>query len=73
MTLFTSDGNPGTVTIPNRIPADVEDQFDPDWAQAYGMVLIRYDLPDHVPGDTTDPGGNQSRTPGCFGPAWVIA
>jgi len=51
ITVFTSDGNPGTVTIPNEIPADVAEGFDPEWAQSYGMVLIRYDAVD-APVDT---------------------
>jgi peptidoglycan/xylan/chitin deacetylase (PgdA/CDA1 family) len=46
VTLYTSDGDPGTVTIPNQLPDDIAEGFDPEWAQAYGMVLIRYDLPD---------------------------
>ena len=62
ITLFTSDGNPGTVTIPNQIPADVADQFDPEWAQGYGMILIRYDLPEDAPEDTSDPGLAASAT-----------
>jgi peptidoglycan/xylan/chitin deacetylase (PgdA/CDA1 family) len=45
VTMFTSDGNPTRVSIPNQIPDDIADQFDPDWAQAYGMQLIRYDIP----------------------------
>ena len=43
ITLFTSDGNPGTVTIPDPIPADVAPQFDPEWASSYGMKVIRYE------------------------------
>jgi peptidoglycan/xylan/chitin deacetylase (PgdA/CDA1 family) len=43
ITLFTSDGNPGTVTIPDPIPEDVAPQFDPEWASSYGMRLIRYE------------------------------
>jgi peptidoglycan/xylan/chitin deacetylase (PgdA/CDA1 family) len=62
VTLFTSDGNPGTVTIPDPIPADVADQFDPDWAGSYGMVLIRYDLP--------APSGD-GRRPGTAGARWI--
>lgn len=49
VTLFTSDGNPATVTIPNQLPEDIATEFDPEWAQAYGMELIRYDLPDQEP------------------------
>ena len=42
ITLFTSDGNPGTVTIPDPIPDDVASQFDPELASSYGMKVIRY-------------------------------
>lgn len=43
ITVFTSDGNPGIVTIPDAIPEDVAGHWDPDWASAYGMDVIRYD------------------------------
>jgi peptidoglycan/xylan/chitin deacetylase (PgdA/CDA1 family) len=45
ITMFTSDGNPATVTIPNDIPEDIAGHWDPEWASAYGMQVIRYDLP----------------------------
>jgi peptidoglycan/xylan/chitin deacetylase (PgdA/CDA1 family) len=45
VTLFTSDGNPATVTIPDPIPADLADAYDPEWASAYDMEVIRYELP----------------------------
>lgn len=45
VTLFTSDGNPATVTIPNALPGDIAGQWDPEWASAYGMRVIRYDAP----------------------------
>jgi peptidoglycan/xylan/chitin deacetylase (PgdA/CDA1 family) len=52
VTMYTSDGHPTRVTIPNQIPEDIAWQFDLEWAQAYGMQLIRYDIPasaDHAP------------------------
>ena len=45
-TMFVSDGNPGTVTVPNQLAADVVDMWDHEWASSYGMVVIRYDLPE---------------------------
>ena len=55
-TLFTSDGNPATVTIPDPIPEDVADDYDPEWAAAYGMEVIRYDMDaDTVEGKPADP------------------
>ena len=42
-TFYTSDGNPDTITIPNEIPGDLADEFDPDWASAYDMQVVRYD------------------------------
>jgi peptidoglycan/xylan/chitin deacetylase (PgdA/CDA1 family) len=45
LTLFTSDGNSATVAIPNQLPDDLVSHWDPEWASAYGMQVIRYDLP----------------------------
>jgi peptidoglycan/xylan/chitin deacetylase (PgdA/CDA1 family) len=56
ITVFTSDGNPESVTIPNQIPGDVADQLDPEWAQAYEMRLVRYDLPEGEPDSSSTPG-----------------
>jgi hypothetical protein len=56
VTLFTSDGNPATVTIPDPMPEDVADDYDPEWAAAYGMEVIRYDMDaDTVEGKPADP------------------
>lgn len=44
VTLFTSDGNPATVTIPDALPEDIAGHWDPEWASAYGMQVIRYDV-----------------------------
>jgi peptidoglycan/xylan/chitin deacetylase (PgdA/CDA1 family) len=53
-TIYTSDGNPGTVTIPNQLAEDIEWHWDAEWASAYGMEVIRYDMPE-VPPDTATP------------------
>ncbi len=52
LTMFTSDGNPATVTIPNQLPDDLVSHWNPEWASAYGMHVVRYDLPDDA-GTTT--------------------
>jgi peptidoglycan/xylan/chitin deacetylase (PgdA/CDA1 family) len=54
LSVFTSDGNPATVTIPDPIPEDVIAQYDPEWATSYGMKVIRY----APPVSTTLPAGN---------------
>lgn len=54
-TVYTSDGNPGTVTIPNELPEDISWHWDPEWASAYGMQVIRYDMPDDPPEGTATP------------------
>ena len=45
-TMFVSDGNPGTVTVPNQLAEDIDWMWDGEWASSYGMVVIRYDLPE---------------------------
>ncbi len=44
-TLFISDGNPATVTIPDPIPEDIAGHYDHEWATSYGMKVIRYTPP----------------------------
>lgn len=66
VTIFVSDGNPATVSIPNQIPEDIAWHWDPEWASAYGMQVVRYDLPDAAI-DAVDqvaalPGAGASRT-----------
>jgi len=69
VTLFTSDGHPETVTIPDPIPADLEKYWDPEWASSYGMQVIRYDasaLPDRdleTPDDVLPPEPDSEGTP----------
>ncbi len=41
--LYTSDGNPGTVTVPAAIPADLAMQFNASVIIQSGKALIRYD------------------------------
>ncbi len=43
MTLYTSDGNPASVTIPEDLPEDLAGQFDPDDLASRGRSLLRYD------------------------------
>ncbi|MGC4107794.1 MAG: SH3 domain-containing protein [Thermomicrobiales bacterium] len=43
MLLYTSDGNPDTVTIPNPIPDFLANEFDAAAIKADGKTLIRYD------------------------------
>jgi len=45
VTVYTSDGNPETVTIPEDLPDDLVPHWDPEWASAYGMRVIRYAAP----------------------------
>lgn len=53
VTLYTSDGNPATVTVPNELPDDIAGQWDPEWASSYGMEVIRYDLSENATSSTT--------------------
>jgi hypothetical protein len=41
--LYTSDGNPDTITVPNSLPIDVDGKLDSDKVQSEGKELIRYD------------------------------
>ena len=41
--LYTSDGNPDTITVPNTLPIDVDGSLDTDKITAEGKQLIRYD------------------------------
>lgn len=45
-TMYVSDGNPETVTIPNQLAGDIAYMWNAEWASAYGMQVIRYDLPE---------------------------
>jgi peptidoglycan/xylan/chitin deacetylase (PgdA/CDA1 family) len=42
MTMYTSDGNPTSVTIPEELPEDLVDQFDPDSLARQGRSLLQY-------------------------------
>ena len=41
--LYTSDGNPDTVTVPNPVPDFLANEFDPKAIEASGKTLVRYD------------------------------
>jgi len=41
--LYTSDGNPDTVTVPDPIPTSLADQLDPALIAAKGFTFIQYD------------------------------
>lgn len=43
--LFTSDGNPDTVTIPNPVPRLIRQEINPDLIRHRGKALIRYKPP----------------------------
>lgn len=42
--LYTSDGNPDTVTVPNPVPDFLANEFDAKAIQASGKTLVRYDV-----------------------------
>ena len=42
MTLYTSDGNPDSVTLPADLPEDLAGQFDPDVLASRGRSLLQY-------------------------------
>jgi peptidoglycan/xylan/chitin deacetylase (PgdA/CDA1 family) len=41
VTLYTSDGDPDTVTVPDPLPSTLQNEFDPDANTARGKQLIR--------------------------------
>jgi hypothetical protein len=43
--LFTSDGNPETVTIPNPVPRLIREEINPDLIRRSGKTLVRYTPP----------------------------
>jgi hypothetical protein len=43
VSLYVSDGDPHTITVPDPLPADLEGQLDPAAIAASGKVLLRYD------------------------------
>jgi peptidoglycan/xylan/chitin deacetylase (PgdA/CDA1 family) len=42
-TLYTSDGNPNTITVPNSLPIDIDGTLDANKIASEGKQLIRYD------------------------------
>lgn len=43
LTLYTSDGNPQTVVVPDDLPQQLADEFDPAALEAAGKVALTYD------------------------------
>ncbi|HWV23995.1 MAG TPA: polysaccharide deacetylase family protein, partial [Thermomicrobiales bacterium] len=41
--LYTSDGNPDTITVPDPLPSSLEGQLDPGLIASQGYQLIQYD------------------------------
>ena len=44
--LYTSDGNPDTVTIPDPLPKYLQNELDPSFIAEQGKTLITYDAPE---------------------------
>jgi hypothetical protein len=42
--LYTSDGNPDTVTIPDPLPEYLANEFDPDLIHGSGKALVTYEV-----------------------------
>lgn len=40
--VYTSDGDPGTVSVPDPVPADLAAEFDPSFIEASGKRLVRF-------------------------------
>ncbi len=55
--LYTSDGDPNTVTIPDPLPEYLQNELDPAFIAAQGKTLITYDVPES---DQASPGSNTS-------------
>ncbi len=56
--LYTSDGNPDTITIPDPLPKYLQNELDPAFIADQGKTLITYDVPvgDHSSPETGDSG-----------------
>jgi hypothetical protein len=79
VSLYTSDGDPETVTIPDPLPAYLQNELDPGLIAASGKTLVTYalahhpalaDTPDLAPGavvSTTDEGVRLRRDPSTTG------
>ena len=42
MTLYTSDGNPAVLTIPDELPGDLAGQFDREVITSRGRSVLQY-------------------------------
>jgi peptidoglycan/xylan/chitin deacetylase (PgdA/CDA1 family) len=56
--LYTSDGNPDTITVPDPLPPLLQSEFDPDLVAKSNKTLIQY-----IP-DASSDGGNASALAG---------
>jgi hypothetical protein len=72
--LYTSDGNPDTVTIPDPLPEYLQNELDPAFIAEQGKTLVTYDVPEGAtPTDTTAAGDNTSRGDSTdFAPGVVV-
>ena len=43
LTLYTSDGNPQTVVVPDNLPTELAEEVDPDALAAQGKTALAYD------------------------------
>ncbi|MGC4108040.1 MAG: polysaccharide deacetylase family protein [Thermomicrobiales bacterium] len=43
VSLYVSDGDPMTISVPDPLPADLEGKLDPEAIVAGGRILLRYD------------------------------
>jgi hypothetical protein len=69
--LYTSDGNPDTVTIPDPLPEYLANELDPTFIANQGKALVTYALPEDAPpantsaaGDNASPAGLTDLAPG---------
>lgn len=44
--LYTSDGNPDTITVPDPLPKFLQNEFDPALIAASGKTLVTYEVPE---------------------------
>ncbi len=62
--IYVSDGDPGTITIPDPVPNSLDDQYDAETIVADGHRLVRYspDIGQHVPHDLAHIADPQERS-----------
>ena len=64
--LYTSDGNPDTVTMPDPVPTFLDNEFDPNLIPGSGKKLVRYDTAE------TSRTGNQGQDDGSKPDRFVV-